>query len=99
MLFRSIHTDRSDLDLTLTICVYSDIDNSWPIHVSNIPHQGEWKFDKPDSYYKSDYKTFHTPVGTGVTCLGRIYPHWREPLVCAENQKVIQVFYHWKKIS
>ena len=93
----NVHTDRQDLDLTLTVCVYSDISVSWPIHVSNIPHQGEWNFDKSD-YYKSDFKSFNTPIGTGVSCLGRIYAHWRDKLVCQENEKVVQVFYHWKKI-
>ena len=92
-----IHTDREKLDLTLTVCVYSDIAKPWPICVSNIRRETDWAFDKPDSYYKQDSVSYETPVGTGVTCLGREYPHWREKLECEENQKVIQTFFHWRK--
>lgn len=95
--FLKIHTDRPELFLTLTICVYSDIDHDWPLHVSNVTHQGVWSINGPIEQYTSNFSSYSTPVGSGITCDGLKYPHWRDPLLCQPNQMVIQTFYHWNR--
>lgn len=89
-----IHTDKDDLDLTLTINIGGIED--WPIYISNI-ETNDWKMASgPGSeVYKTDYETIITPKGSGVCCYGKRFPHWRDILVCNENDYVIQLFCHW----
>lgn len=95
--YLKIHTDRPDLFLTLSICVYSDVGSSWPLHVSNVLHHGPWSVELPTDRFLENYSTFDTPVGSGVTCDGLTHPHWRDTLICQPDQMVIQTFYHWNK--
>lgn len=90
-----MHTDRPGLFLTLSICVYSDLDEKWPLCVSNLEHHGAWSFSPTNRSYMSDFTEYETPVRSGATCFGIIHPHWRETLNCKPDQKVIQTFYHW----
>ena len=94
-----IHTDRPGLDITVSACLYSNLDFSWPIYVSNIQVNGRWDevVVDPESY-KNSYETFHTPVGSGIACLGTKSPHWRNRLICSPDQCMVQVFYHWSYI-
>ncbi len=89
------HTDRPGLHVTLSVCVYDDTGVDWPMHFSkrlvNGPWNSNWKVDA----FKQSYSSFVTAVGDGVVCLGTRVPHWREPLACAPDKKIIQVFYHW----
>lgn len=89
------HIDRDKLDITLSVCIYSDIDTEWPMHVSDVPYTNDGLKKK---LYLNDYKTHHTPPGSGIACKAREQIHWRDTLHCKEHQKVIQSFYHWKQI-
>lgn len=93
-----IHTDRPGLDITLSVCVYSNLPFSWPIHVSSSIVNGLWETVTDINSLKEYYQTYHTPVGTGVACLGTKNPHWRDTLICETDQIMIQAFYHWKYI-
>ena len=75
------HVDREGLDLTLSICIFSNINKPWPLHV-----------ECQDGVVRS----FETKPGDGALILGTKMNHWRDPLVCEENQMVIQSFYHWR---
>jgi hypothetical protein len=75
------HIDRDGLDLTLSVCTFSNIKQDWPLYVEV----------KPDVI-----KTFNTPPGDGALILGTKMLHWRDPLVCADDEMVIQSFYHWR---
>lgn len=92
----SIHADRPGLDLTLSVCIYSNLDFEWPIHISTNQINGLWKETEPEEIYKKSFQTFKTPVGSGVACLGTKNPHWRDPLICKSDQMMIQSFFHWK---
>jgi hypothetical protein len=75
------HVDREGLDLTLSVCTFSNIQQDWPLYVE----------------VKSGVvKSFNTPPGDGALILGTKMLHWRDPLVCGENEMVIQSFYHWR---
>lgn len=89
------HTDREDLFLTLSVCNFSNVGYEWPIFVSNIPHIGLWNNDHPLEFYAHNCTQYTMPVGSGVTCFGTVFPHWRNPLICDDDQMVIQTFYHW----
>jgi len=75
------HVDREGLDITLSICTYSDINKNWPLYVEVAPN---------------DVQPFETHVGDGALILGTKMKHWRDDLVCDVNKKVIQSFYHWR---
>ena len=77
------HTDREGLDLTLSVCTFKNIDNSWPLYVEVKP---------------GIVKSFETKSGDGALILGTKMPHWRDPLICENDQFVIQSFYHWRII-
>lgn len=91
-----IHTDRPGLDITLSVCLYTNLDWDWPIFVSTRQVDGLWNSVIDPEEYKKDYEIFYTPVGSGVACLGTKSPHWRDPLVCKNDQYMIQTFYHWR---
>lgn len=93
--FLKHHTDRVNLDLTLSVCLYSDVDMKWPLCVSRKVFEGLWD-DSPFELYSDDYDKILTPVGTGAIMLGTKSVHWRDTLMCKPEQKVIQTFYHWK---
>lgn len=95
----TFHTDRSNLYLTLSVCMFTDVNEPWPLIVSTVPHKDSWNNNIPFEWFSHDCIKHITPVGTGVTCFGTVFPHWREPLKCKEDQKVIQSFYHWNRIS
>lgn len=97
-----IHTDRSELDITLSINI-AGLEN-WTLNVSNIMYETwradyNWDVFADLSEHKKDFNAYITPRGCGVACYGRSYPHWRDPLVCKDDEYVIQLFYHfsyWK---
>lgn len=93
-----IHTDRPGLDITLSACIYANIDFEWPMYVSNVMIEGLWDSVADPEALKEDYDTINTPTGSGVACLGTQAAHWRNPLICRDDQYVIQVFYHWSFI-
>jgi hypothetical protein len=54
------HVDREGLDITLSICTYSDINKNWPLFVEVTPN---------------DVKSFETHVGDGALILGTKMKH------------------------
>jgi len=94
-----IHTDKPGLDITLSVCLYSNIDFDWPMYVSNIQIDTLWTNDLPTQTYRDNATPYLTPVGTGIACLGTRNPHWRDTLICSEDKKVIQTFYHWQYLT
>jgi hypothetical protein len=53
------------------------------------------KSDFDREKFKEDYSTFLTPKGCGVACYSGNFPHWRDRLICAPDEYVLQIFYHW----
>lgn len=90
-----IHTDRVGLDITISICVYSDVGFDWPMSISNVAIDGLWRDNLPVDEYKKDSRKYITKLGDGIVCLGTKNPHWRETLECPPDKKIIQTFYHW----
>lgn len=76
------HVDREGLDITLSLCTFSDIENSWPLFIKE----------------GSSFCPYDITVNTAVAILGTKIEHYRERLLCDEAQKVIQIFCHWKKV-
>lgn len=75
------HVDRKGLDLTLSLCTFTNLDKPWELHV-------ELEGGKIAS--------FETKPGQAALILGTKMFHWRDDLVCRDDQYVIQSFYHWK---
>lgn len=77
----SKHMDREGLDYTLSITLFSNLDTDWPL----------WCIDKTGEGVPI---TIHP--GDGAMMLGTKLTHWREPLVCNDDQFVVQLFMHWE---
>jgi hypothetical protein len=78
------HVDRDDIGITLSICLFSNIKNNWPLHAE----------------YDGIEISHNTNIGDGLLIINsdKII-HWRDELQCDENESVIQLFLHWKEIS
>lgn len=78
------HVDRTDISVTMSICLESTIDKEWPIcvEIDNQPH------------------CFNIEVGDGVLLFDADKTiHWRDTLKCQENERVVQFFLHWKPVG
>lgn len=75
------HIDRKGLDLTLSVCTFSNLDKPWELHAE---------------VEKGKVLSFDTKPGQGALILGTKMLHWRDDLNCRPDQYVIQSFYHWK---
>jgi hypothetical protein len=77
------HVDRLDIGITLSICLFSNIKNEWPLSAE----------------YNDEITAHNLQIGDGLLIIGSDkIPHWRDELVCDENESVIQLFLHWKEI-
>lgn len=74
------HTDRNLLDWTISVCIKTDINWDWPLKVRTS--------DK-------SIVSFPTTLGYASLVKGNVYTHWREPLVCDDDQSVICLFLHY----
>ena len=74
------HTDRDLLDWTISVCIKTDVNWDWPLKVRTS--------DK-------SIVSFPTTLGYASLVRGNLYTHWREPLVCDDNQNVICMFLHY----
>ena len=90
-----VHTDRPDLDLTLSVCLENKRGFLWDLKISNVPWVGDWKNGIDHTPWTGSYSTTHLGIGQGGLCQGRKYPHWRDTLVCAPDERVVYAFYHW----
>jgi hypothetical protein len=78
------HIDRKDISVTMTICLESTINKEWPLYV------------------EIDGQSFHfnTNIGDAIVLFDADKnQHWRNPLECYENERVIQFFLHWKPVN
>lgn len=74
------HIDRMDISTTMSICLESTINKSWPLFAE----------------IKGKEHSFHTNVGDAILLFDADkITHWREELNCDENQRVVQFFLHW----
>ena len=78
------HKDRDDISVTMSICLESTINKEWPL------------FAEIDG---KEY-SYHTNVGDGIILFDADKNiHWRNDLICNENERVIQFFLHWMPIN
>lgn len=75
------HTDRKYLDLSLSVCTYKSIEHDWPLFIE----KAEGVVEK-----------FSTKPGDAILFQGRRYAHWRESLICKNDQIMLQTFFHWR---
>jgi len=76
------HTDRNDIGVTLSINLFSNIDGIWTLY--------EERDGKVNGY---DEET-----GDGIVILDPYkITHWRDELVCNDDEYVLQLFLHWNK--
>lgn len=78
------HVDREDIGITLSICIYSDIKNEWPLCAN----------------YEN--KTICQNLKTGDALLiinSNKIEHWRDRLICNDDETIIQLFLHWTDIN
>ena len=92
-----IHTDRKGLDLGMSICLEDKNNLDWPLNISAIKYDGEeWDLTKDSSHFKEKYVEAHCDVGYAAIMEGRRFPHWREDLLCGDNQRAVYLFYFWE---
>jgi len=95
------HTDGPGRDLTLTVNVGGVED--WPIFFSNITLNHhliprEENYEETLKSLKKDCYSIVTPRGYGYLADGLHHPHWRDPLQCKDEEYVLQLFFHWRKV-
>jgi hypothetical protein len=82
--FLTKHVDRTDISVTMSICLESTINKEWPLFV---------EIDGKEYSY-------HTNVGDGIILFGADKNiHWRNSLICDKNERVLQFFLHWMPIN
>jgi hypothetical protein len=78
-----IHIDRADIGITLTVCIENPTNLEWPICSK----------DYDGSTICKDIK-----VGDGLLIHNsRELEHWRDELVCREDEYIFMMFLHWIK--
>ena len=82
--FLKKHIDRKDISVTMSICIESNINKEWPM------------FAKIDGIEYS----FNTNVGDAILLFDADKTiHWRDTLICNENERVLQFFLHWIPVN
>ena len=92
----AIHTDRQELDISMSVCIEDKNNLEWPLCISTGTYSGkEWDNSADPAHFKEDYLGVVLPLGQGALMEGRKHPHWRDELLCGEAQRAVYVFYHW----
>lgn len=74
------HTDRLDIGITLSINLFSNINKIWPLYEER---------DGNELAYEAE-------TGDGIIILDpHKIIHWRDTLVCNDDEYVLQFFVHW----
>jgi hypothetical protein len=74
------HIDRMDISTTISICLESNINKDWPLFVK----------------INNQKYSVNMDIGDGVILFDADkIVHWRNTLICNENERVIQFFLHW----
>ena len=82
--FLKKHKDRTDISVTISICLESTINKEWPLCV---------QIDNQEFCY-------NTNIGDGILLFDADKTtHWRDILICNENERVVQFFLHWVPVS
>jgi len=76
------HTDREGLDWTISLCLFTNLKNNWPLIVKNK---------------NGRLKHYPTKIGLASLVSGNVLEHWREPLKCKKNEYVVQIFLHYSE--
>ena len=80
--FLKPHIDREDIGITLSICLELNIKGTWPLCAK----------------VNDEEKCFNINVGDGLLMTTAYKtPHWRSTLICDKNERVVQLFIHWKE--
>ena len=75
--FLTKHIDRTDISVTMSICLESTINKEWPLCAE----------------VENEEYCFNTNVGDGILLFDADkITHWRSPLECLENERVVQFF-------
>lgn len=94
--FLRTHTDRSGLDVTISLGLKRDV--PWSLNVSPKPLSSDWNnsasYDK--SAWMKEFTAYDLYPGDFCHCFGRKNPHWRTTLQCNANQNNIYTFFHWR---
>ena len=78
------HIDRTDISVTMSICLESTINKEWPLCAEINNQEYCFNIDTEDGIILFDADKI---------------PHWRDTLICNENERVIQFFLHWQPIK
>lgn len=74
------HVDRSDINVTMSICLFNNVKNEWPINVVIDDETKSIDLKRGDAFLLFNSNK---------------YEHWRDELKCGEDEKIIQMFLHW----
>lgn len=77
------HVDRKGLDYTLSITLLNNLNKDWPL----------WVIDKSGQTIPLNIQ-----MGDGGIIHGTEMKHWRDPLQCADDEYIIQLFLHWSHL-
>jgi hypothetical protein len=80
------HNDRPELDWTISVCIFSNLDNDWPLYVEDTTNENG----------KVGYPTIQ---GFAGLVDGKITKHWRDELKCSDKQFAIQLFLHYTELD
>lgn len=78
------HVDRVGLDYTISISLFSNLKNDWPLMC----------IDR-----KGNTVPINIGIGDGGMVYGTEIKHWRDDLTCGPDEYIIQLFMHWSFIK
>jgi hypothetical protein len=78
------HVDRSDISVTMSVCLETTINKNWPLCVEINDQEHSYNINTGDGLL-----LFHADKIT----------HWRDMLICNENERVVQFFLHWAPVK
>jgi hypothetical protein len=94
--FLGIHTDRPDLDFSISLCVKNN-NIEWPLCISNKNWDGAWNTNVDTADWINNFIKIDLQEGDVAICEGRKFPHWRNTLSCSVDEKLVYAFYHWSR--
>lgn len=78
------HVDRKNISITMSICLETTITKEWPLCAQ----------------INNTHRCFSANVGDGVLLFNADKViHWRDPLICGESERVLQLFLHWTPVD
>ena len=82
--FLKKHIDRKDISVTMSVCLESTINKEWPLFAEIGGKEYSLNVNPGDGILLFD-------ADKNV--------HWRNDLICGEDERVIQFFLHWSPID